>query len=482
TNSDIRNLEIKNTDVGIQIACSSNIVLTGNNVLNNGDGLALTLSSNTTVSNNTISNNNYYGIYLLWSSNNTVKDNDGSNNQDGMTLSYSSKNNITGNNFSNNRYGLHFVESSNNTISGNNITNSDSGIVLSQSLNNTIIDNNVLFSLNKYGLELFFASENYIIGNNVSYNMYAFALSYSLNNTITGNYVSNNDVGVFIEDSSHNNTITGNDVLLQQDYGFFLWSSYNNSIYHNNIIDNSYQAFDNTNNGNQWDNGYPMGGNYWSNYPGVDNLKGPNQDIPGRDGIGDTYYPIDSNSQDNYPLIGPFPYFPTENYTILKQGWNLISIPLIQEEQDLTRVLGSIDGLYDAVHWYDIIDANDPWKHCNVGKPFGNDLNNINATMGFWIYITQPGDTIFPYNGTQPTSNQTVTLHPGWNMIGYPTLANYNRTEGLNNLTFGQEVDLIQWYDAGTKTWHDMAENDYFELCRGYWIHANVECVWEVPL
>jgi hypothetical protein len=176
------------------------------------------------------------------------------------------------------------------------------------------------------------------------------------------------------------------------------------------------------------------------------------------------------------------PYKPLENYTILKQGWNLISIPLIQEEQNLTRVLGSIDSWYDAVQWYNITDISDPWKHFKLGKPFGNDLYHLNESIGFWIHIIQPGDTIFLFNGTLPSVNQTIALHTGWNMVGYPSLKNYNRTKGLNNLTFGQDVNLIQWYDAATKTWHDLEENDYFVPGRGYWVHTNVECEWEVPL
>ncbi|UCG68406.1 MAG: hypothetical protein JSV09_11405, partial [Thermoplasmata archaeon] len=109
-------------------------------------------------------------------------------------------------------------------------------------------------------------------------------------------------------------------------------------------------------------------------------------------------------------------------------------------------------------------------------------FNDIDHLMGFWIYITKPGGVLFEYFGVVPTSNQTITLNPGWNMVGYPSLTNYNRTAGLNNLTFNQEVDLIQWYDAPTQTWHDMGEEDYFVPGRGYWIHAKVECEWEVPL
>jgi uncharacterized protein (DUF2141 family) len=57
---------------------------------------------------------------------------------------------------------------------------------------------------------------------------------------------------------------------------------------------------------NIWDDGYPSGGNYWSDYGGTDDKSGPNQDQPGSDGIGDTPYIIDENSEDNYPLINPW--------------------------------------------------------------------------------------------------------------------------------------------------------------------------------
>src|SRR5438552_18247804 len=53
-----------------------------------------------------------------------------------------------------------------------------------------------------------------------------------------------------------------------------------------------------------WDDGYPSGGNFWSDYTGVDNCSGPNQDVcPDPDGIGDTPYTIDANNSDRYPLI-----------------------------------------------------------------------------------------------------------------------------------------------------------------------------------
>ncbi len=169
-------------------------------------------------------------------------------------------------------------------------------------------------------------------------------------------------------------------------------------------------------------------------------------------------------------------------YTILKQGWNLISIPLIQSNTSLSSVLESIQGKYDAIQWYDITDPNDPWKHNKAGKPFGNDLFEINETIGFWIHITQPGDTIFLYNGTQPIVNQTVILHEGWNLVGYPSLKGYDRTDGLNDINFPTEVDAILSYNASTQKWEELGPTDHFEIGRGYWIHAKQKCTWEVPL
>jgi parallel beta-helix repeat protein len=88
-------------------------------------------------------------------------------------------------------------------------------------------------------------------------------------------------------------------------YGLNLYLSSNNLIHHNIFIDNSnYNANDNTGT-NSWDNGYPDGGNYWGDYTGVDNNKGPNQDEPGSDGIGDTQYDISggAGANDSYPLM-----------------------------------------------------------------------------------------------------------------------------------------------------------------------------------
>jgi len=59
-----------------------------------------------------------------------------------------------------------------------------------------------------------------------------------------------------------------------------------------------------------WDDGYPSGGNYWSNYTGADIKSGISQDETGSDGIGDTAHIVSSgNNTDRYPLMAPINTF-----------------------------------------------------------------------------------------------------------------------------------------------------------------------------
>jgi hypothetical protein len=50
---------------------------------------------------------------------------------------------------------------------------------------------------------------------------------------------------------------------------------------------------------NTWDNGYPSGGNYWSDYL----TRYRNASEIDSSGIGNTYYVIDANNIDHYPFM-----------------------------------------------------------------------------------------------------------------------------------------------------------------------------------
>jgi parallel beta-helix repeat protein len=444
-------------------------IIVENQELGNGSvGVELGYCSNNTISNNSAPSNSWYGYYLWKSNSNTLA---------GNSVSHS------GYRFFADGHGICLDSSNENVIIGNNASNHQpgEGIYLYNSTNNTINTN--ILSENYYGIMLSSSPYNVLHGNIALNNThYGIRITSSNQNNVSCNNLSRNSCGIFNQ-YSHENILEGNNIS-GNGYGINLVGSANNTIFHNNFLYNANHAYDNSGN-NFWDGSYPRGGNYWSDYAGTDLFKGPYQNVPGSDGMGDTPYTAihgGYDNQDNYPLMDNYTYQPLENFTILKQGWNLISIPLIQQDQNLQKVLEMIDGYYDAVQWYDPSDPGDPWKHHKVGKPFGNDLFKLNETMGFWIHITNPGDTIFLYNGTQHSVNQTIPLKGGWNLVGYPSLSSHNRSQGLNNLQFGQDVDAIQWFNSTTQTWHFMESEDNFEVGRGYWIHSRVKTDWEVPL
>jgi len=125
----------------------------------------------------------------------------------------------------------------------------------------------------------------------------------SSNITLSGNNVSNNGYGIRLLGSSYNN-LTGNTASSNSEHGILLDTSSNNTLFHNNLIDNTFQAGGYTlyRYVNTWDDGYPYGGNYWSDYE----ERYPNATEIDDSGIWDTPYVIDENNQDKYPLMNPW--------------------------------------------------------------------------------------------------------------------------------------------------------------------------------
>jgi parallel beta-helix repeat protein len=149
-----------------------------------------------------------------------------------------------------------------------------------------------------------------VIGNNVTTNLYNGIVLYrSSYISITGSNIMENRYGIHLMDSSHN-SIIGNNITFNIELGIYIEDSSFNSIYHNNFVNNTKHVYS-TGSTNVWDDGYPSGGNYWSNYTDVDFYNGPNQDQPGSDGIWDHSYLIRDDNSDRYPFVNIIPEFPS---------------------------------------------------------------------------------------------------------------------------------------------------------------------------
>jgi parallel beta-helix repeat protein len=191
-----------------------------------------------------------------------------------------------------NGYGIYLWDSENVTVSGNIVSDNGQGIVIGESANNTVSKN--IITLNG-AISIFLTGSN--------------------SNEISKNIVTLNNGDAIWLDNSNGNTIVENNVSrngLGTLPGYHAWGirldwSNSNIIYHNNIIDNYEQAFTwGGSANNSWDDGYPSGGNYWSDYTGTDLFGGPYQNVTGSDGVGDTPYVIDANNTDHYPLMQPW--------------------------------------------------------------------------------------------------------------------------------------------------------------------------------
>lgn len=113
----------------------------------------------------------------------------------------------------------------------------------------------------------------------------------------------------FLMNSTYNrifwNNIKNNSQAISVEYV----SSRNNMFYQNNFIQNTIQTSGFGVPANTWNNTYPAGGNYWSDYTHTDVKSGSHQNETGSDGIGDESYWLYLGAQDHYPLMGPIQWF-----------------------------------------------------------------------------------------------------------------------------------------------------------------------------
>ncbi|MBI5000362.1 MAG: right-handed parallel beta-helix repeat-containing protein [Euryarchaeota archaeon] len=380
----------------------------------------------------------------------------------GLVLYSASNGYVSSNNASSNDWeGIYIRTSSYNTVKANAVINNGDGIFIDLAANYNVVANNT-FSANSF---------------------FGIGIVFSTGNTVTDNMVSNNNEG-FNLSLSNNNVLVNNTISFNYLYGIHLLASNVNSIYHNNFINNTYQAYDNQND-NMWNSSYPSGGNYWSNYTGADVMSGPNQDIPGSDGFGDTPFIIDADSQDQYPLISPYngspitPQPPSFMIPVVA-GWNLISIPLIPYSPQLPAVLTDRDGdtLWDRVQWYDAFNPSNLWRQYYTGwSPSLSDLNTVNQTMGAWVYVTAVGDGFIKVNGTVANTT-SIPLRAGWNLVGYPTL---NSTVKVSDALWGTSADIVEVFDpAAPYRTRTVAPSYIMRPGEGYWIHANSDSIWTV--
>ncbi|MGC8899353.1 MAG: right-handed parallel beta-helix repeat-containing protein [Candidatus Micrarchaeia archaeon] len=336
------------TNVGfIGIVNSSDFLVENVSLHNNSNGLLSVLAHNVTVKNATFYYE-YIGAYILYSTtHNITLSNSSSNGAGGFRLRYSDRNNITNSNIRNNGLlgvDLRYTNSTilennqihNNSYYGviaytssysNKIINNTIGLYhnISVYLNNaplTLIENNTIYQSNidgiylfmnsncdiinnsitsnaRYGINLYYeSSNNTVLYNTIKNDGYSgLYISVSINNTIAGNTISDNGQnGIYLFGSVAYSNITNNTISNNFFNGIRIEASSNNNYIYNNILNNTYNTYDDGSNfwnysycpsGPNIIGGQCIGGNFYSDYDGIDDGSGPPPHNIAGDGIGD---------------------------------------------------------------------------------------------------------------------------------------------------------------------------------------------------
>jgi parallel beta-helix repeat protein len=255
-------------------------------------------------------------------------------------------------------------------------TGSGTGVYLAGRHNVTI--ENIIVKSKQYGIYLEKSSDNAILGSVTENGTFGIWLLDSAKNSIVANNVTRNYYGISLLSFSNNNTITENQVADNTGIygaGVYLYISSNNSFYHNIFSGNTVQqnsqvydaAWDCSDPGltapsiNIWDNGYPSGGNYWSNYNGTDVHKGAHQNETGSDGIGDQPYVVDANvtislnNTDRYPIISALTHDiavlnVTTSKTVVGTGFNVTFKAWVKNEGSFTETFNVTIGVTRIVY------------------------------------------------------------------------------------------------------------------------------------
>ena len=182
--------------------------------------------------------------------------------------------------------GMIMFMSENCSVSSNLIMGGVYGVALDR-CNDIIVRNNGIIDNSEFGFYAWECQRTDVTANTV------------VGNGLAGQFMHPSGLSIW---DSNDTTITRN-CMRENEIGLFLYLAENTTVFLNDFIDNEIQGYEMNLIDAQWNSSYPVGGNYWSDYEGEDVYSGPDQDIPGSDGIGDTPYDIDETHKDNYPQM-----------------------------------------------------------------------------------------------------------------------------------------------------------------------------------
>ncbi|UCE75203.1 MAG: PQQ-binding-like beta-propeller repeat protein [Methanomassiliicoccales archaeon] len=171
-----------------------------------------------------------------------------------------------------------------------------------------------------------------------------------------------------------------------------------------------------------------------------------------------------NNEEQNVNKVGKVVYD-------LAQGWNLISVPLVQSDVTRENVLQTVDGNYTALQGYHA-GRSRPWLHWHKDKPANfNDVIEITHERGYYINMINPDNLVV---AGKVQTNVQISLKTGWNLVGYPSLFIQTRDDALDSIL--GSFDWVEFYNTTMEREEPLEPNDLMYPGCGYWIHTTEDC------
>lgn len=226
--------------------------------------------------------------------------------------------------------------------------------------------------------------------------------------------------------------------------------------------------------GEDYENGTPINvevilyddGRIQFNYgPGNTGLS-PTVGISG--GGGDNYNLADYDGRSDLAEVESVLFIPHEqSFTIpLDLGWNLISLPLKPENNQVSQIMGDINGGIESVWGYE----DGVWYVYDPQNPGFSDLEVMKIGYGYWVKTTQEGLSI-QIEGQ--VSSSPLSLTNGWNLVGFNSLQSMPVEdalawiEGEVESVWGYKDGMWELYDPKNPGFSDLEE---IEPGIGYWL------------
>ncbi|UCE74777.1 MAG: right-handed parallel beta-helix repeat-containing protein [Methanomassiliicoccales archaeon] len=172
------------------------------------------------------------------------------------------------------------------------------------------------------------------------------------------------------------------------------------------------------------------------------------------------------NEEQNENKVGKFASY-------LDEGWNMMSVPLVQKDTSREVVLQTLGNNYMTVQGYHAGKSR-PWLHWHRNKPnYFNDVIEIDHKNGYYIDMIVPDYLV---TAGKVATQVEISIETGWNLVGYPCLTELLRDDALSSIA--GNYNMVERYDTTKDKEVRLGPNDYMEPGLGYWIHATADCVW----